>query len=181
MKRLSFLFAIAIAGCSAGSSSPSIVPQGQSPAAGPNAIPFAGIACPAVGKTYKKSNSSSTVAKEVTYPVFHEILSWTVTFANQASMNPPVKYQPWLSTCGPATGQKPFGIVRNLGITSLNSTCHNGVCSVTVSYAIEYTPKRHLPGNKSWQYDVVHYSPYPAKRPYGSLPAFLLEVKRFAP
>jgi hypothetical protein len=181
LKRLSFLFAIAIAACSSGGPTPSVVPQEQYPAAGPNALPLAGVACPVVGKTYKRSNSTSTVAKEVTYPVFHSLLSWTVTFANQASMNPPVKYQPWLSTCGPDTGQKPFGIVRNLGITSIKSSCDNGVCTVTATYSVEYTPKKHLPGNKSWEYDVVHYSPDPAKKPYGPLPAFLIEVKRFAP
>jgi hypothetical protein len=181
LKRLSFLFAIAIAGCSSGASSVNVVPQAQGPAARPNALPLAQIACPVVGKTYKRSNSLSTVAKKVTYPVFHTILSWTVTFAHQASINPPVKYQPWMSTCGPASSQKPFGRVRNLGLTSLKSSCDNGVCTVTASYSIEYTPKKHLPGNKTWQYDVVHYSPTTATAGYGPLPAFLIEVKRFAP
>lgn len=181
MKRLSFLFAIAIAGCSSGASSVNMVPQGLGPAVGPNAAPLTWRACPVVGKTYKKSNSLSTVSKEVAFPVFHTILSWTVKFVNQASMNPPVKYQPWLSTCGPASSKKPFGRVRNLGITSLKSSCDNGVCTVTATYSVEYTPKKHLPGNKVWKYDVVRYSPTPATKPFGPLPAFLIEVKRLAP
>jgi hypothetical protein len=184
LKRLSFLFAIALVSCSSGGSSTNPIPNPMAPVpsggATANAAPSA-VTCPAIGKTYKSANASSTFEKEVTFPVFHTILSWQVTFSHQATTTAPVRYVPALATCGAAFGQKPFGEVRNLGITSLKSTCTNGVCSVTVSYAVEYTPKKNLPGHKAWRFDVVRFYPSPATKPFGMLPAYRIEIKKLLP
>jgi hypothetical protein len=181
LKRLSFLFAIAIAGCSSGGSSTNLTPQAQPQAAAPASVIPQTIACPTVGKLYQSANAQSTVANEVVYPVLHTLLSWTVTFANQATTNPPVRYVPEMFTCGAASGLKPFGTVRNLGVTGLHSTCNNGICDVMVTYSVEYTPRKHLPGDTSWKYDLIRFYPKPQKKPYWGLPAFLIEIKRLPP
>jgi len=164
----------ALAACSAApvAGVPKTVPA-TAPAAPADA---AALACPANGAKIVKGNSYTIVHRY--YTIVNSSLGprFTVVFTKQSSDKQPVTFAPKLFTCGPRSGKTPIGTVT-AGGGSTSTSCHNGVCTITVTYYLTYTPPSKVPGGGNWRYDLIRMDPVKPKPPYGVLPAFVIEVK----
>jgi hypothetical protein len=136
------------------------------------------LACPVAGRTYTRGKSSAKLESRTALAGLSMHVRWTVVFSNQPSSSPPLEFVPKMFACGAPAGKKPVGTVRDAGGGSTRSECANGVCTVTVSYEVVYTPPNKLPSNKPWKYDLVRFDPSQRMPPYGVLPGVLIEVKK---
>lgn len=135
--------------------------------------------CPVPGTTIVKGKSSAKLESTVAYTVLGtRILRWTVTFKGQSSSAAPVAYTAKLFACGGAQVRKPIGTVADTGGGSTQSSCHNGVCTVEVTYVVSYKPPAKTPSNKPWKYDLIRFDPAKPKPPYGVMPGILVEVRK---
>jgi hypothetical protein len=130
------------------------------------------IACPVAGQTYAKGKSSTVAVAKTALGGASLHLRLEVVFNNLDKPGAPVHLNPKLVTCGSANGKKPLGTLQDNG-GGTDSNCHNGKCTVTVTYAMTYKAP-----NRIWRYDVVRLVPSNPKPPYGPLSAARIEVKR---
>ena len=169
---------VALAGLLAACSSPltSVSPQPAAPGDAAALEPH--VACPAVGNTFRRSNSSGKLIGVVATAGLPKHVFWTVTFTNQPyPPAAPVKFVPKLFKCG-APGSSPLGSVRDTGGNSTDIVCHNGVCKISITYDVTYTTPSKLPNGRPWKFDLIRFVPSPAKPPYGQLPGARIEVTR---
>ena len=177
MRNVFLVLALIVAGCSATSS-----PMGQTLPPAPNeatanSVERPSIQCPVSGKTYVSGKASTVFATRMEFFDVTQTFEWMVTFKNQSAKKAPVTYVPQISTCGPANGKKPFGTIKSMGQTSVMSTCQHGVCTVTATYSLSYTPKKvkNRFHHAVWLYDLINFVPS-SNTGYGTLPGFRIEV-----
>jgi hypothetical protein len=175
----SFASAVAVAALAALSACSGFSPAAPSTAAfGTTAALDASsaAACPAPGRVYTVGKASAPLLLRTAFTALGPLVFvWTVTFKNQATSAAPVQFQPIVYGCGAA--KRRYGSAKSV-VSTLHSSCSNGVCTVTVTYRVQYTPPAAGLPALPLRYVFVKFYPSVRKPGYGLMNGALVILRK---